>query len=138
GGVGGVGQYLCRVRAAPGLPAPVHPGVGGHYCGRCGDRGCPVPGAGAGGAGAAGGRHRGGGGPGPVGAGDPRTVVTGGLAVGPEAAPPLARTGLDRAAERRTDPAWLEQAWARAHVLVVSPAGRTLCRSAGDDSEELV
>lgn len=64
--------------------------------------------------------------------------MTGGLAVGPESAPPLARTGLDRAAERRTDPAWLEQAWARAHVLVVSPAGRTLCRSAGDDSEELV
>jgi NAD+ diphosphatase len=41
--------------------------------------------------------------------------------------PPLARSGVDRAAHRRTDQAWLDAAWKRARVLVVNPSGRTLC-----------
>jgi NAD+ diphosphatase len=40
--------------------------------------------------------------------------------------PPLARSGVDRAAHRRTDQQWLDAAWARAEVLVVNPSGRTL------------
>jgi NAD+ diphosphatase len=46
--------------------------------------------------------------------------------------PPLARTNLDRAAHRRTDPEWLAQAWQRARVLVVDVAGggRALVSSA--------
>ncbi|MFI6229328.1 NAD(+) diphosphatase [Micromonospora echinospora] len=42
--------------------------------------------------------------------------------------PPLARTVLDRAAHRRTDQAWLTEAWQRSRVLVVdtSAGGRTL------------
>ncbi|GAA1774071.1 NAD(+) diphosphatase [Luedemannella helvata] len=39
--------------------------------------------------------------------------------------PPLARSALDRASHRRTDPAWLEAAWDRARILVVSD-GRAL------------
>lgn len=35
--------------------------------------------------------------------------------------PQLSRAVLDRAAHRRGDPAWLEEAWARARVLVVDP-----------------
>lgn len=35
--------------------------------------------------------------------------------------PQLSRSVLDRAAHRRNDPAWLEQAWDRARVLVVDP-----------------
>jgi NAD+ diphosphatase len=46
--------------------------------------------------------------------------------------PPLARSGVDRAAHRRTDQAWLEAAWKRAQVLVVNPSGRTLC-TAGEE-----
>lgn len=48
--------------------------------------------------------------------------------------PPLARTTLDRAAHRRTDPEWLAQAWERARVLVVDIAGggRALVRSGVD------
>ncbi|NJP32304.1 NAD(+) diphosphatase [Micromonospora thermarum] len=38
---------------------------------------------------------------------------------GGEQAPPLARSTLDRAAHRRTDPGWLAQAWAGARVLVL-------------------
>ena len=34
--------------------------------------------------------------------------------------PPLARSTLDRAAQLRTDPVWLDEAWARGRVLVVS------------------
>ncbi|MEV4757756.1 NAD(+) diphosphatase [Micromonospora sp. NPDC049559] len=47
-----------------------------------------------------------------------------GHAVGPA----LARSTLDRAAYRRTDPRWLAEAWARARVLVVEAAtgGRAL------------
>ncbi|MGS2613531.1 NAD(+) diphosphatase [Micromonospora sp. LZ34] len=48
-----------------------------------------------------------------------------------EAPPPLARSTLDRAAHRRTDPAWLAQAWTRARVLVLDSAneGRALVRT---------
>ncbi|TWJ26054.1 NAD+ diphosphatase [Micromonospora endolithica] len=54
------------------------------------------------------------------------TGVTGG-----EVAPPLARTTLDRAAHRRTDPGWLARAWRRARVLVVDTGndGRALVRA---------
>ncbi|MEU4566899.1 NAD(+) diphosphatase [Micromonospora sp. NPDC023956] len=47
--------------------------------------------------------------------------------------PPLARTVLDRAAHRRTDPAWLAGAWQRGRVLVVDTAagGRTLVTGDG-------
>lgn len=41
--------------------------------------------------------------------------------------PPLARSSVDRAAARRTDPKWLADAWQRARVLVINPAGRVLC-----------
>ncbi|BCJ60399.1 NAD(+) diphosphatase [Micromonospora endophytica] len=53
------------------------------------------------------------------------------VAAGGEAAPPLARSTLDRAAHRRTDPAWLAQAWAGARVLVldVEGGGQTLVRT---------
>ncbi|MEV0605780.1 NAD(+) diphosphatase [Polymorphospora rubra] len=46
--------------------------------------------------------------------------------------PPLARSTLDRAAQRRTDPAWLADAWKRARVLVVDVAagGRALVEGA--------
>jgi NAD+ diphosphatase len=43
--------------------------------------------------------------------------------------PPLARSTLDRAAQLRTDPVWLEEAWTRSRVLVVD-GGRALV--AGD------
>ncbi|WP_406105692.1 NAD(+) diphosphatase [Micromonospora globbae] len=48
-----------------------------------------------------------------------------------EQAPPLARSTLDRAAHRRTDPAWLAEAWLRARVLVLdsTAGGRTLVRT---------
>ncbi|MFN2517996.1 MAG: NAD(+) diphosphatase [Jatrophihabitantaceae bacterium] len=39
--------------------------------------------------------------------------------------PLLSRAGYDRAAHRRTDSAWLGQAWARARVLVLSPKSAT-------------
>lgn len=44
--------------------------------------------------------------------------------------PPLARTTLDRAAHRRTDEAWLADAWQRGLVLVVDLAkgGRALVK----------
>ncbi|MGN9779096.1 NAD(+) diphosphatase [Micromonospora sp. H33] len=47
---------------------------------------------------------------------------------GGEEAPPLARSTLDRAAHRRTDPGWLAQAWDRARVLVLDSGdeGRAL------------
>ncbi|MBM0227770.1 MULTISPECIES: NAD(+) diphosphatase [Micromonospora] len=47
-----------------------------------------------------------------------------------EAAPPLARSTLDRAAHRRTDPGWLAEAWQRARVLVLDSTddGRALVR----------
>lgn len=47
-----------------------------------------------------------------------------------EAAPPLARSTLDRAAHRRTDPDWLAEAWERARVLVLDSTddGRALVR----------
>lgn len=58
-------------------------------------------------------------------------------------APPLARSTLDRAAHRRTDPAWLEQAWQRCRVVLVDVVrgGRALVRDTGDgdaDPVELV
>ncbi|MDG4767753.1 NAD(+) diphosphatase [Solwaraspora sp. WMMD406] len=42
--------------------------------------------------------------------------------------PPLARSALDRAAHRRTEPGWLERAWTRSRVLVLDTAagGRAL------------
>ena len=40
--------------------------------------------------------------------------------------PPLARSALNRAAHHRTDPAWLEAAWDRARILVVSADSRAL------------
>ncbi|MBQ0896599.1 NAD(+) diphosphatase [Micromonospora sp. U56] len=45
--------------------------------------------------------------------------------------PPLARTTLDRAAHRRTDPDWLAQAWRRSRVLVLdsSREGMALVRT---------
>ncbi|MGK5742654.1 NAD(+) diphosphatase [Micromonospora sp. URMC 103] len=48
-----------------------------------------------------------------------------------EIAPPLARSTLDRAAHRRTDPVWLGEAWLRGRVLVLdsSAGGRTLVRT---------
>ncbi|MEV6691490.1 NAD(+) diphosphatase [Micromonospora sp. NPDC051196] len=48
-----------------------------------------------------------------------------------EAAPPLARSTLDRAAHRRTDSGWLARAWAGARVLVldVEDGGRALVRT---------
>ncbi|MFC8615952.1 NAD(+) diphosphatase [Micromonospora purpureochromogenes] len=48
-----------------------------------------------------------------------------------EPAPPLARTTLDRAAHRRTDPDWLAQAWQRSRVLVLdsSREGMALVRT---------
>lgn len=47
-----------------------------------------------------------------------------------ETIPPLARSTLDRAAHRRTDPDWLAEAWERARVLVLDSAddGRALVR----------
>jgi len=48
--------------------------------------------------------------------------------------PPLARGGLDRAAHRRTDEAWLSEAWSRARVFVVDD-GHVLVRG---DPPELV
>lgn len=47
---------------------------------------------------------------------------------GSGAEPPLARSVVDRAAHHRTDPGWLADAWQRARVLVIGPAGRALCR----------
>lgn len=54
--------------------------------------------------------------------------------------PPLARTTLDRAAHRRTDPQWLAQAWERARVLVVdiTGGGRALVRTTTDRPELLL
>ncbi len=50
---------------------------------------------------------------------------------GAEPAPPLARSTLDRAAQRRTDPDWLGRAWGRARVLVLDSGneGRALVRA---------
>ncbi|PSK63865.1 NADH pyrophosphatase [Micromonospora sp. MH33] len=49
-----------------------------------------------------------------------------------EPVPPLARSTLDRAAHRRTDPGWLAGAWEQARVLVLDSAdeGRALVRGA--------
>ncbi|MEV6347818.1 NAD(+) diphosphatase [Actinoplanes sp. NPDC051851] len=54
--------------------------------------------------------------------------------------PPLARTTLDRAAERRKDEAWLAAAWSRGQVLVVDLAtgGRALVTTRPDDGAALV
>jgi NAD+ diphosphatase len=56
-----------------------------------------------------------------------------------EAVPPLARSTLDRAACRRTDPGWLAEAWQRARVLVLdsSGGGKALVRG-GATAPELV
>jgi NAD+ diphosphatase len=43
------------------------------------------------------------------------------------ATPPLARSSVDRAALRRTDPQWLAAAWQRARVVVISGEGRVRC-----------
>lgn len=54
-----------------------------------------------------------------------------------EPAPPLARSTLDRAAHRRTDPGWLAEAWEQARVLVLDSAdeGRALVRGAAAPPE---
>ncbi|MFC4146002.1 NAD(+) diphosphatase [Micromonospora mangrovi] len=54
-----------------------------------------------------------------------------------EAVPPLARTTLDRAAHRRTDPGWLAEAWEQARVLVLDSTddGRALIRGEGAPPE---
>ena len=54
--------------------------------------------------------------------------------------PPLARTTLDRAAHRRTDDAWLADAWKRGKALLidVEKGGRALVRDRSDGSVELV
>ncbi|AEV88494.1 NUDIX hydrolase [Actinoplanes sp. SE50] len=54
--------------------------------------------------------------------------------------PPLARTTLDRAADRRKDDAWLAEAWTRGLVLVVDLAqgGRALVTDRGDGGVTLV
>ncbi|MCI4062540.1 NAD(+) diphosphatase [Micromonospora sp. R77] len=54
-----------------------------------------------------------------------------------EAVPPLARSTLDRAAHRRTDPEWLAEAWERARVLVLDSTdhGRALVRGTGAPPE---
>jgi NAD+ diphosphatase len=54
-----------------------------------------------------------------------------------ESTPPLARSTLDRAAHRRTDPDWLAEAWERARVLVLDSAdeGRALVRGAAAPPE---
>jgi NAD+ diphosphatase len=56
------------------------------------------------------------------------------------AAPPLARTTLDRSAHHRTDAAWLAEAWTHALVLVVDigSGGRSLIRDRPDGSARLV
>ena len=46
--------------------------------------------------------------------------------------PPLARSGVDRAADRRSDPEWLAGAWHRSRVLVIDSAGRALCRGSAE------
>lgn len=40
--------------------------------------------------------------------------------------PPLARSTLDKAAHRRTDPQWLAESWQRSRVLVLATGGRAL------------
>lgn len=57
-----------------------------------------------------------------------RLVGTGG--------PPLARSSVDRAAARRTDPQWLAAAWQRGRVLLINSTGRVLC--AADPAPALV
>ncbi|MFC0006917.1 NAD(+) diphosphatase [Micromonospora siamensis] len=54
-----------------------------------------------------------------------------------ESAPPLARSTLDRAAHRRTDPQWLAESWEGARVLVLDSAaeGRALVRGVGAPPE---
>jgi NAD+ diphosphatase len=49
--------------------------------------------------------------------------------------PPLARGALDRAAHRRTDPAWIEAAWRKARVVVVDD-GHMLVE--GDDEHPVL
>ncbi len=44
----------------------------------------------------------------------------------PPEIPPRARSGVDRAAHRRTDPQWLAAAWTRSRILVVDAGGRAL------------
>lgn len=52
--------------------------------------------------------------------------------------PPLGRSGLDRAAHRRTDQAWLSKAWRRARVVVVDVVGDGLFLVDRDDRLVLV
>lgn len=47
------------------------------------------------------------------------------------AGPPLSRVTFDRAALRRTDDAWLEQAWARARVVLISAKSATPIDASG-------
>ncbi|HEX8343169.1 MAG TPA: NAD(+) diphosphatase [Actinoplanes sp.] len=58
----------------------------------------------------------------------------------PAGTPPLARSTLDRAADRRRDQAWLADAWQRALVLVVDigTGGRALVHDRPDGGADLV
>ena len=58
----------------------------------------------------------------------------------PAGTPPLARSTLDRAADRRRDEAWLADAWQRALVLVVDigTGGRALVSDRPDGGADLV
>ena len=58
---------------------------------------------------------------------------------GAAAGPPLARSTLDRAADRRRDPEWLTDAWRRSRLLVVeAPAGGRALVTGADDRPSLV
>jgi NAD+ diphosphatase len=50
--------------------------------------------------------------------------------------PPLARSGVDRAAHYRGDPQWLADAWPRARVLVIDLRGRVLCALAQEGAPD--
>ncbi len=49
----------------------------------------------------------------------------------------LASAGFDRAAHRRSDTAWLSDAWPRALVLLISPKSATAVESGSDGSERV-
>jgi NAD+ diphosphatase len=58
--------------------------------------------------------------------------VGGSVADRPGAGPSLSREAVDRAAERRGDEPWLEEAWQRGQLLTVDESGRTAVVDDGD------
>lgn len=50
----------------------------------------------------------------------------------PAPEPTLSRSAVDRAADRRADPAWLDEAWAGGRLLVVDAEGRAVVADEGD------